>query len=230
MLRTLSSGAGVEMALGARAASIASVMWACHLPSARACPGHPRLFSCDVSKTWMAGTGPAMTSVGTISPPKPFRLARQFDGLDLLELDGALGHEIVEVAVGWPCDFRAIKIDLQRAAMVLLGPCRGIADAVHAGRHPLLLLIETLGRPTRANDAKGLYVKEEWVPAGMDGVCNASTWTEKDHRGTLKVDLYRSKVTGPTDGDLNDLMAKGTIKLEKVKTVELPRKPEWFGW
>src|SRR5216683_4596738 len=145
MLRTLSSGAGVEMALGARAASIASVMWACHLPSARACPGHPRLFSCDVSKTWMAGTGPAMTSVGTISPPKPFRLARQFDGLDLLELDGALGHEIVEVAVGWPCDFRAIKIDLQRAAMVLLGPCRGIADAVHAGRHPILLLIEALG-------------------------------------------------------------------------------------
>jgi branched-chain amino acid transport system substrate-binding protein len=25
-------------------------------------------------------------------------------------------------------------------------------------------------------------------------------------------------------------MAKGTIKLEKVKTVELPRKPEWLGW
>jgi len=25
-------------------------------------------------------------------------------------------------------------------------------------------------------------------------------------------------------------MAKGTIKLEKVKAVELPRKPEWFGW
>ena len=48
--------------------------------------------------------------------------------------------------------------------------------------------------------------------------------------GTLKVDLYRSKIAGPTDGDLNDLMAKGTIKLEKVKTVELPRKPEWFGW
>jgi branched-chain amino acid transport system substrate-binding protein len=46
----------------------------------------------------------------------------------------------------------------------------------------------------------------------------------------MKVDLYRSKITGSTDGDLNDLMAKGTIKLEKVKTVELPRKPEWFGW
>ena len=48
--------------------------------------------------------------------------------------------------------------------------------------------------------------------------------------GTLKVDLYRSKISGATDGDINDLMAKGTIKLEKVKTVELPRKPEWFGW
>ena len=46
----------------------------------------------------------------------------------------------------------------------------------------------------------------------------------------MKVDLYRARVTGSTDGDLNDLMTKGTIKLEKVKTVELQRKPEWFGW
>ena len=35
---------------------------------------------------------------------------------------------------------------------------------------------------------------------------------------------------GWTHGDLNDLMAKGAIKLEKVKTVELPRKPELLGW
>jgi branched-chain amino acid transport system substrate-binding protein len=25
-------------------------------------------------------------------------------------------------------------------------------------------------------------------------------------------------------------MAKGTIKLEKVRTIDLPRKAEWFGW
>jgi len=67
------------------------------------------------------------------------------------------------------------------------------------------------------------------VPAGMEGVCNPSTWTDKDHRGTLKVDLYRSKVSGATDGDLNDLIKKGTIKLEKVKTVDLPRKAEWVS-
>ena len=38
------------------------------------------------------------------------------------------------------------------------------------------------------------------------------------------------RVSGATDGDINDLMAKGTIKLEKVKTIELPRKADWFGW
>src|SRR6266478_5506233 len=91
----------------------------------------------------MAGTSPAMTSL-EILPPKPFRLARQFDGLDLLELDGALGHEIVEIAVGRTGDFRTIEVDLERAAMVLVGPCGGIADAFHAGRHPIFLLIEAL--------------------------------------------------------------------------------------
>ena len=52
------------------------------------------------------------------------------------------------------------------------------------------------GGATGENVAKGFYQKKDWVPAGMEGVCNASTWTEKDHRGTLKVDLYRSKVAG----------------------------------
>ena len=46
----------------------------------------------------------------------------------------------------------------------------------------------------------------------------------------MKVDLYRSKVTGSTDGDINDVMKKGAIKLEKVKTIELPRKAELLGW
>lgn len=86
------------------------------------------------------------------------------------------------------------------------------------------------GGVTGENVAKGFYQKKDWVPAGMDGVCAPSTWTDKDHRPTMKVDLYRAKVSGPTAGDLNDLMAKGTIKLEKVKTIDLPRKAEWLGW
>lgn len=86
------------------------------------------------------------------------------------------------------------------------------------------------GGATGENVAKAFHQKKDWVPAGMEGVCSPSTWSEKDHRGTMKVDLYRAKVTGPTEGDLNDLMAKGVIKLEKVKTIELPRKAEWAGW
>src|SRR3979490_905649 len=86
------------------------------------------------------------------------------------------------------------------------------------------------GGVTGENVAKGFYQKKDWVPAGMEGVCNPSTWTEKDHRPRMNVDIYRSKISGATDADINDLMAKGTIKLEKVKAVELPRRPEWFGW
>ena len=86
------------------------------------------------------------------------------------------------------------------------------------------------GGVTGENVAKGFYQKKDWVPAGMEGVCVPSTWTDKDHRPTMKVDLYRSKVSGSTEGDLNDLMAKGTIKLDKVKTIDLPRKAEWLGW
>src|SRR3954468_3242743 len=70
-------------------------------------------------------------------PAEPFRLARQFDRLDLLELDGALADQVVEVAIGRARDLRAVEIDLERAAMVLFGPGRGIADAFHAGRHPV---------------------------------------------------------------------------------------------
>ncbi len=80
------------------------------------------------------------------------------------------------------------------------------------------------------NVRKGFYQKKDWVPAGMEGVCVPSTWTEKDHRGMMSVNIYRARVTGPTDGPIADLMKAGTVKLEPVKTVELPRKPEWFGW
>jgi branched-chain amino acid transport system substrate-binding protein len=38
------------------------------------------------------------------------------------------------------------------------------------------------------------------------------------------------KVAGATDAPLNDLVKNGAIKLEKVKTIDLPRKPEWLGW
>jgi branched-chain amino acid transport system substrate-binding protein len=86
------------------------------------------------------------------------------------------------------------------------------------------------GGVTGPNVKKGFYQKQNWVPAGMEGVCLPSTWTDTDHRSTLTVNLYRMKVSGATDAPLNDLIKNGTIKLEKVTSVELPRKAEWQGW
>ena len=38
------------------------------------------------------------------------------------------------------------------------------------------------------------------------------------------------KVSGATDASVGDLVKNGAIKLDKVKTVDLPRKNEWLGW
>src|ERR1700752_4110720 len=86
------------------------------------------------------------------------------------------------------------------------------------------------GGATGPNVVKGFYHKKDWIPAGMEGVCNPATWTETDHRPTTRVEIYRMKVAGATDAPLNDLVKNGTIKLGKVKTIDLPRKPEWLGW
>ena len=44
------------------------------------------------------------------------------------------------------------------------------------------------------------------------------------------VNIYRAKVGGDTGGSVDDLVKAGTIKLEKLTTVDVPRKPEWLGW
>jgi branched-chain amino acid transport system substrate-binding protein len=86
------------------------------------------------------------------------------------------------------------------------------------------------GGVTGPNVKKGFYARKDWVPAGMEGVCLPSTWTENDHRGLLTISLYRAKVSGSTEAPLADLVKNGTIKLDKVATINLPRKPEWLGW
>lgn len=80
------------------------------------------------------------------------------------------------------------------------------------------------------NVKKGFYQKANWVPAGTEGLCNPSSWTDKDHRSTMQVDLYRLKVSGSTEAPLNDLVKNGVIKVEKVTTINLPRKAEQLGW
>jgi branched-chain amino acid transport system substrate-binding protein len=86
------------------------------------------------------------------------------------------------------------------------------------------------GGVTGPNIKKGMYQKKDWVPAGLEGVCNPSTWTADDHRGTTSVGIYRAKVAGATEAGVDELVKSGTIKMEKVATIDLPRKKEWLGW
>lgn len=86
------------------------------------------------------------------------------------------------------------------------------------------------GGTTGVNIRDGMYQKKDWVPKGTEGVCVPSTWTPTDHRPTTSVDLYRMRVNGPTDAPVADLVEKGVIKLEKVTTINLPRKTELQGW
>ncbi len=76
----------------------------------------------------------------------------------------------------------------------------------------------------------GMYQKANWVPKGTEGVCVPSTWTTSDHRGTTTVELYRAVVKGATDAPLADLVKSGAIGLDKVATIQLPRKTELQGW
>ena len=80
------------------------------------------------------------------------------------------------------------------------------------------------------NIRKAMYARKDWVPAGSDGVCRPATWTETDHRPIMDVPLYRTTVSGPTNGELSDLMSNGAIKLEKIDTITLPRRPDWLGY
>ena len=89
---------------------------------------------------------------------------------------------------------------------------------------------EKNGGTTGVKIRDGMYQKPNWVPVGLEEVCVPSTWTPTDHRPTTRVDLYRAHVNGPTDAPVAELVKNGTIKLEKVKTVELPRKTELQGW
>jgi branched-chain amino acid transport system substrate-binding protein len=77
----------------------------------------------------------------------------------------------------------------------------------------------------------GFYARQNWVPSGFDGVCAPSTFTAEDHRGTMRVALYRARVTGNTaQGSVDELMRAGTMRLEPVRVIELERRRDWLGW
>ncbi len=56
-----------------------------------------------------------------------------------------------------------------------------------------------------------------WVPAGLEGVCQPSIWTDSDHRGTMQVVINRGS------------FVFGAAELEQLDTVVLERDPRWLG-
>jgi len=86
------------------------------------------------------------------------------------------------------------------------------------------------GGLTGPNIKRAMYLKKDWVPAGLDGVCSPGTWTSEDHRGINRVLIYRGHVNGPTtESDVRTLINTGVISLEHVQSIDIPRRPEWLG-
>ncbi|MFT5789723.1 MAG: branched-chain amino acid transport system substrate-binding protein [Shewanella sp.] len=74
------------------------------------------------------------------------------------------------------------------------------------------------GGVTGENVKKGMYVRENWVPKGLEGVCLAATWTPEDHRGINQVNIYKGNFNG------------GDIRVEKVNQITLERRVDWLGY
>ena len=98
----------------------------------------------------------------------------------------------LRTAVAWGGNAPGMKTVMEISKMS--DPTGKVYRPVHyiAGVCSALYLKEALdwaaknGGATGENVAKGFYQKKDWVPAGMEGVCNPSTWTEKDHRADAR--------------------------------------------
>jgi branched-chain amino acid transport system substrate-binding protein len=73
------------------------------------------------------------------------------------------------------------------------------------------------GGLTGANIKKGMYAKADWVPEGLEGVCLPSSWTDKDHRGVLTVNINEGK------------FVNGQVEISQIDQATLPRRAEWLG-
>ncbi|MRI34115.1 branched-chain amino acid ABC transporter substrate-binding protein [Endozoicomonas sp. OPT23] len=74
------------------------------------------------------------------------------------------------------------------------------------------------GGITGENVKNGMYVKKNWVPEGMEGVCLPANWASDDHRGINTVNIYQAK------------WDNGDIDVGRISQVELPRRDDWLGY
>ena len=109
--------------------------------------------------------------------------------------------------------------------------------AYPTGACQALFLAEAMKIADKAGKLNGEGIKaaletfKDFVPYGTVGMCPAVTWTGTDHRAVDQVSIARAKISGDTEqGDVADLIAKGTIKVEQIATIKVERKPEWQGY
>jgi branched-chain amino acid transport system substrate-binding protein len=144
----------------------------------------------------------------------------------------------VRTAVVWGQD--APGMQTMRAISRISDATGNAYRPVHylAGVCSAMLMVEAMehaaqngGQVTGERIREGFYARTNWVPRGFEGVCNPSNFAPDDHRGTLRVALYRARVAGNTaQGSVAELMAAGTTRLEPVTTIELQRRRDWLGW
>jgi branched-chain amino acid transport system substrate-binding protein len=101
----------------------------------------------------------------------------------------------------------------------------------------VLVLAEAMKIADKAGKLNGPGIKDaleamkDFVPYGATGMCQAATWTPTDHRSVDQVTVGRNRVSGETEaGEVIDLVEKGTIKIEKLATIKVERKPGWQGY
>ena len=131
-------------------------------------------------------------------------------------------------------------MDTIRAISRTSDPSGNAYRPVHylAGACAAMLMVEAMetaaanaGQVNGERIRDGFYARQNWVPNGFQGVCTPSTFTATDHRGTMRVALYRAQVTGNTaQGSVQELVAAGTMSLQRVATIDLPRRADWLGW
>lgn len=74
------------------------------------------------------------------------------------------------------------------------------------------------GGITGDNIKAGMYARQDWVPAGLEGVCLPATWSADDHRGVSQVNIYKGNYNG------------GDILIEPVSQMTLERRADWLGF
>ncbi len=126
-----------------------------------------------------------------------------------------------------------------RAISAVSDPSGTAYRPVHylAGVCSAMLLVDGLTAAAAAGEVSGpairsaIYGLGTFAPGALEGVCAPVTFTPDDHRGLVDIPIYRSRVAGPTDaGSVDELIAGGTMGLDRVGVISLERKAEWLGW